>query len=220
MSAMELLLWARGPGFTIAVFVFLFGVALRLLEMWGLGRRQDFAPPRPAGERHGGWRTVLARSVPRQGMFRMSPVTYVGGYIFHIGLFVAIFLLPAHIELFRNVFGFGWPALPTTLVDIVTVVTVMTLIVMLVHRLMDPPKRFLSTTGDYVSWALTVAPMATGYLAFHHAALPYTTMLAVHILSAELLLMALPFTKLAHTFTLFFARWYNGATYGRRGVAS
>ena len=50
--------------------------------------------------------------------------------------------------------------------------------------------------------------------------LPYTQMLAVHILSVELLLIVLPFTKLIHMFTLFLSRWYNGAMAGRKGVAS
>jgi hypothetical protein len=36
----------------------------------------------------------------------------------------------------------------------------------------------------------------------------------------ELLLVVLPFTKLIHTFTVFFSRWYNGAIAGRKGVAS
>jgi nitrate reductase gamma subunit len=47
-----------------------------------------------------------------------------------------------------------------------------------------------------------------------------STMLGIHILSVELLMVMLPFTKLMHTFTLFMARWYNGAISGYRGVQS
>ena len=36
----------------------------------------------------------------------------------------------------------------------------------------------------------------------------------------ELLMVLFPFTKLSHAFTLFIARWYNGAISGYRGVAS
>jgi nitrate reductase gamma subunit len=59
----------------------------------------------------------------------------------------------------------------------------------------------------------------TGYLAVKHLLLPYTTMLAIHILSVELFLVMLPFTKLIHTFTVFVSRWYNGDISGRKGVA-
>jgi nitrate reductase gamma subunit len=51
-------------------------------------------------------------------------------------------------------------------------------------------------------------------------AFPYQTMLGLHILSVEILLILFPFTKLMHFFTLFIARWYNGAAFGRRGVQS
>jgi nitrate reductase gamma subunit len=36
----------------------------------------------------------------------------------------------------------------------------------------------------------------------------------------ELLMVVFPFTKLMHVFTILFARWYNGAMAGRRGVKS
>jgi len=43
-------------------------------------------------------------------------------------------------------------------------------------------------------------------------------MLIVHIISLELLLIAIPFTKLVHMFTTFSARWYNGAISGFKGI--
>jgi nitrate reductase gamma subunit len=48
--------------------------------------------------------------------------------------------------------------------------------------------------------------------------LGYQQMLIVHIATVELLLIAIPFTKLAHMFTTFSARWYNGAISGFKGV--
>jgi nitrate reductase gamma subunit len=45
-------------------------------------------------------------------------------------------------------------------------------------------------------------------------------MLALHVLSAEALMALLPFTTLVHALTLFFARWYNGDAFARKGVAS
>src|SRR5690606_38983087 len=128
-------------------------------------------------------------------------------------------LLP-HIKLIHSLTGLSWPALPTSLVDLVTVLTLIALLVVLVHRLMDPVKRLLSGFGDYLAWAVTFLPLLTGYMAYHHLMLDYTLLLALHILSAELLLVVFPFTKLTHTFTLFIARWYNGDIAARKGVAS
>jgi nitrate reductase gamma subunit len=55
-------------------------------------------------------------------------------------------------------------------------------------------------------------------MAVQHLLLPYTTMLALHILSVEVLLVVLPFTKLFHAFTVFGSRWFNGAVNGHKGV--
>jgi nitrate reductase gamma subunit len=100
------------------------------------------------------------------------------------------------------------------------VITLLTLILVLINRLRHPVQRMLSTYEDYLTWTLTFLPLLTGYMAFHHMLLPYNTMLAVHILSVEALMVAIPFTRLSHMVTLFFARWYNGAISGRKGVQS
>lgn len=217
MSSLDFLLWVRGPGFELAVVVFLLGVVFRIMQILMMGRAENLAVPK-GDERRSGMRTILTRSWPVEGMFKRSPTTYIAGYAFHLGLFVTILLFVPHIELIRAVFGIGWPGLPTPMVDAVTVVTMVSLIVLLISRLGHPVRRFLSTRSDYLDWTLTFLPVLTGYMAFHHMLLPYTTMLAIHIATVELLMVVIPFTKLSHTFTLFIARWYNGAMAGRKGV--
>ena len=120
----------------------------------------------------------------------------------------------------RDITRLGWPPLPSPLVDALTVASILALFVLLAHRLTNPVKKILTTSGDYLAWGLTLLPLLTGYLAYHHLLLEYTLMLAVHILSVEALLILLPFTKLFHTFSVFISRWYNGDIFGRKGVAS
>jgi nitrate reductase gamma subunit len=122
--------------------------------------------------------------------------------------------------LFRELTGFGWPGLPSPVVDMASLVALFALIALLVHRLIDPVKKLLSTFEDYLVWILSFLPLLTGYLAYHHLLLSYPNMLAWHILSVELLMVCLPFTKLNHILTTFIARWYNGAIAGRKGVQS
>lgn len=88
------------------------------------------------------------------------------------------------------------------------------------HRLTNPVLKILTDHGDWLAWILTFLPVLTGYITTHHLVDPYPTALALHILSVEALLVLFPFTKLMHAFTLFAARWYNGAMNGRRGVES
>ncbi len=153
---------------------------------------------------------MFRRSLPPPGMFKRSPVSYIGGYIFHIGLAIVVFLFAPHIKLIESLTGLSWPGLPSQFIDAAAVVTLAAMLLVLVDRINKPVKRFLSTFEDYFTWALTFLPVLTGYLAAKHLLLPYTTMLALHILSVELLLIFLPFTKLFHVFTLFGSRWYNG----------
>jgi nitrate reductase gamma subunit len=47
-----------------------------------------------------------------------------------------------------------------------------------------------------------------------------TLMMALHILSAEMLMIAFPFTKLMHAVTFITSRYYNGAIQGRKGAES
>ncbi len=219
MNHLDLLTFARGSALNWALIIFVAGVALRLFEIFGLGRKADLARPRTDSP-GSGWRTIVTRSLPPEGMLKREPVTYIGGFVFHIGLFVAIFFFAPHIEFFRSMTGLGWPSLSSALVDASVVAAIVALAVLLAHRLNHPVKRLLSTFGDYLAWTLALLPLLTGYMAYHHLMLEYTLMLAMHLFSVELLLALLPFTKLFHTFSVFISRWYNGDIFGRKGVAS
>lgn len=219
MTQLELLTWARGTGLAWALALCAAGIVLRLAEILSLGRSVDLAPARTRSP-GSGWRTVFARSLPPPGMFRREPVSYIAGYLFHLGLLLTLLLSAAHIELFRALWGFGWPALPVPLVDAMTLTAIASLLVLLVQRLSHPVKRFLSGFPDYLAWAVTLLPLFTGYLASHHLLLDYPLMLAAHLLSVELLLVLLPFTKLFHGVSVFISRWYNGDAFARKGVAS
>lgn len=218
MNEMQFLTWVRGQGLDIAVSIFLLGVLWRLIEIYSLGRKKDLSAPRNVAGASG-WNTIVRRSVPPEGLFRKSPVTYLGGYVFHIGLAIVVFLFAPHIKFIESMVGISWPGLPSQFVDLVAVVTIAAMVVVLFDRINKPVKRYLSTFGDWFTWTLTFLPVLTGWMAVQHLLLPYTTMLALHILSVELLLVFLPFTKLFHAFTVFGSRWYNGAVNGHKGVA-
>ena len=219
MSEIELLNWVRGPGFQIAVIIFVAGVIIRILEILLLGRKANLAEAK-GSEMSGGLKTMLTRSVPDKGTFKRSTFTIVSGYIFHLGLFVTIFLFAPHILMFKEVSGLSWPSLPTPIVDAVTIVTIITLLAVLAHRMQNKVLRFLTNHADILVWLVTILPLITGYIAFHRIGTTAPSLLAIHILSVELLLVIFPFTKLMHAFTLFIARWYNGAISGYRGVQS
>jgi nitrate reductase gamma subunit len=219
ITPMEFLLWTKVPMLQVAVAIFAVGLLIRLTEIFVLGRARNYAEPR-GGELVPGLRTVYRRFNPDPGTFKRAPFDVVVGTIWHIGLIVALLLFIPHVELIQATFGIAWPSLPNPVVDAITAITLLGLIAALVHRLTHPVKRFLSTAEDYLIWGVTFLVMLTGYLSYHRLINPYPLALGIHILSAEIFLIVLPFTKLTHIFTAFVARWYNGATFGRKGIQS
>ena len=219
MTETELLMWARGPALQVATVIFLLGILVRILEILVLGRKANLAEARGSAVA-GGLRTIVTRSFPDRGTLRRSTFNVVAGYVFHTGFFVVLLLFAPHILLFREVLGFGWPSIPTQIIDATTIVTIIALLAVLVHRVQHKVMRFLSRFQDYLVWFVTILPLVTGYFAFHRIGLTPPTLIAIHILSVELLMVVFPFTKLMHAFTLFMARYYNGAIAGYRGVNS
>jgi nitrate reductase gamma subunit len=218
MIQQELLDFVRGTGLQISVAVFMFGLVYRVLHIILLGRRPNFAVPR-GSEWSEGLRTVWHRSF---SSVRLSPRGYfiiAAGYVFHIGFLVTFLFFSQHIEMLHEAVGLHWPALPPGLITISAILAIAAMIALLLHRLIDPVKRMISDFQDYLTWALTILPLLTGLMVGQSIGLDYQIKLIMHIASVELLLILVPFTKLAHMVTAFSARWYNGAAAGYKGVS-
>jgi nitrate reductase gamma subunit len=216
---MQFLLWTKGPMFDWAIAIFALGLLARILEIMVLGRKPNYAEAR-GSEWGPGFKTIWTRSFADPGTFKRAGFDVLVGWIWHIGFIVVLFLFIPHIELIESVLGLSWPGLPNPIVDAVSAVTIVGMVAALIHRMRDPVKRHISMKEDYLVWAVTFLPVLTGYIAYHRLIDPYPLALGLHILSVEIFLIVLPFTKLTHIFTAFIARWYNGAIFGRKGVES
>jgi nitrate reductase gamma subunit len=218
MTGPDFLLWVRGPALAGASAVFLFGMTLRLIEVLSLGRKAELAEKRDSGFPHG-IRTIFQRFLPIDAATaRRSLLLVVAGYVFHVGLLAAIFLLAPHIQTFQAVTGLSWPSAPTPVVDFLVVLAMGAMLVLLWRRVVDPVARYLSDFEDYVVWLASFLPLLTGYMSYHHLLLPYHWMLGIHILTVEALLVLFPFTKLTHAVTFMLARYYTGYRAGEKGV--
>jgi nitrate reductase gamma subunit len=226
---MDLLTFARGPGMQWAVTIFVIGVLWRLVGILLLRGRRDLSAPRTKSSWKG-LRLLALRSWPRKEFLGGTAFGEIMGYTFHVGFFVALFFFLPHVLYFEDiakgligvnfqrVFGFAWPYLPGGIVYFFSAVSLAALVAVLIHRIADPVKRMLSNFDDYFSWLVTIAPIVTGMLAYSHFGAPYPTLLALHLLSVEVLLLWFPFGKLMHAFTIFLARGTQGVTFERKGA--
>jgi nitrate reductase gamma subunit len=219
MTETELLTWLRGPGFTIALSVFIGGLLFRVVQNLVVGRSRELAAAKGSRMKHG-LVTIWRRSFFHPFMTHRGYFTLIAGYIFHLGFLITLLLLSQHIVMFKNVLGFGWPALPPTVIDITALLSIAALFAILIHRIMDPVLKQISDYQDYLAWFLTLFPLATGFLVMNPVGIAYKWILAMHILSAEVLLIGIPFTKLSHMLSIFISRWYNGAIAGYKGIQS
>jgi nitrate reductase gamma subunit len=83
----------------------------------------------------------------------------------------------------------------------------------LYRRLSAPVVKNVTDSSDYILLAITVLPFITGFIAYHQL-FAYKTMLIIHILAGEAMLIAIPFTRLSHMLFFAFTRTYYGSESG------
>jgi nitrate reductase gamma subunit len=135
-------------------------------------------------------------------------VLSVMSFGFHLGVVLVPPLLAEHVVRWEGLLGVGLPTLAPVVAEVLTVATIVCGVGLLLYRAVIPRARALSTAGDFGLLLLVLAPFASGFLAAHPRLdpLPWQAMLLVHALSADLLFLVVPFTKLAHVVLIPFDR--------------
>jgi len=190
---------ARGPLFALSFLIMVLGLARHvLLQVHGLVTRKGYRL------RQAPWRKIAANTLswalPIRHLDRDTIVMTLASFLFHVGAVVVPVFLAAHVVLWEGLLGVSLPALGEGLADVLTVLTIVCIPVLFVYRLATPRARALSRPSDYLILILVLMPFGSGFLASHPALnpLPWGWMMLLHLLSAELLLLITPFTKLAH----------------------
>lgn len=217
---MELLEFARGPAIQFAISVFVFGIVFRIVSLFMMFRTRDSSVG-SQGEKPlavAAFREIIRRFWPQSAYTQRTMFALLNGYLMHLGLALVVFFLLPHILFFKDLLGLSWPSLPNNLLFGVAVVTVVSMVAALIMRFANPAQRIISTFDDYFSWLVTFLPLVTGLMASSHLGARYETLLALHILSVALLLIWLPFGKLAHFFLVFVTRAQTGAHLSHRGA--
>ena len=149
--------------------------------------------------------------------WRTHPVMTLMAFTFHIGVVVTPIFLLAHNMILKERWGFSLWTLSETVADGLTIAVMVSAVFLVLRRIALPEVRILTTAYDYLLIAITVAPFATGFVASHHTG-HYEFWLILHILCGELVLIAVPFTKLCHLVLFFCSRIQLGMDYGiKRG---
>lgn len=223
---MTLLEFARGPALVGSVVVLVLGVAWRLYVIFSRPVPVDFSEPRSTAVVAGAARAVVSRIWPHRAFRNRSLTATLNAYGYHVGLAVVVFGFAPHIGFLSRYTGLAWPPVPGWVFVGGVGFVFIGMLYALVARMTSPVLRQLSTFDDYASWFVTLLPMLTGMalptlpLESTYPAVPlYPVPVAVHLLSVELLLVWLPFSKLSHAFLVFASRAVTGAAFARKGAA-
>lgn len=223
---MSLLEFARGPGLAIALAVFSLGIAWRLYRIYRRPAAVDLSEPRSDRPALGALHGIVRRMWHPATLRRRSLAATLNGYAYHLGLAIVFFGFVPHIAFVERLTGLAWPAVPGPVFVAGVALTFVGLLSALLARLTSPVLRLISSWDDYASWAITMLPMVTGMAALAQPLdLPYAPIpdrplvVALHLISLELLLAWLPFGKLSHAFLVFISRATTGAAFARKAVA-
>ena len=205
--------FVSGPLAWFAFIVFIGGCLYRLVSLLVLVHRKE-----PFIYSYMSWkyslRSILRWSTPfaTENMRRHPGLTIVT-FAFHICLLITPLFLLAHIILIEEAWNLSWWSLPDGLADAMTLIVIAGCIFFLVRRLMNPEVQYVTTASDFVLLAIIAAPFVTGFLAYYQW-FGYKFFVIIHILAGEIMLVAIPFTRLSHMITAPLTRAYMGSEFG------
>lgn len=199
--------FAKGPLFALAFLTMVLGLArVVVIQAYSLarskGRRLQNAPWRKMLAETASWATPVGHLIPGTRIFS------VVSYLSHVGILVVPVFLAGHVVLWEELLNLHLPKIGYGLADFLTLFTSAGLLVLLSLRTFSARLHLMSRSSDYALLIAVLLPFASGYMAMHpqYNPLPWDVMMLVHLLSAELLLVLIPFTKLSHVVLFFFER--------------
>ncbi|MFO7962869.1 MAG: nitrate reductase [Desulfobacterales bacterium] len=202
-----------GPVFWLAAVVFVGGSLFRITRvLWSVHKKERFIYSYMSGTY--ALRSIFHWLIPFAATgWRQRPLFTIITFVFHICLLGLPFFVAGHIVLVEQAWGIGWRSLPPGVALYLTGAVIGCLGFFSVRRIVSRDVRYVTTWSDYAILLLVSAPFISGLLAWFQW-LNYPFWMLLHILSGEILLVAIPFTRLSHMFFFPLTRAYTGSEFG------
>lgn len=218
MNWSAILEFTRGPLFQVALLVFIAGMLYRLVRLILLGERRRHPPAgsspiQSVGKSYLKGLFILPFIPGVKNIFGPNAITFLAGGLFHLGLFVVVFLGTPHMLAWKSLVGFGWPTLPTPIVDWLAAGAIVAMLVLALNRLLNPVLRLLTGPAEWINLSAVFLPMITGYMMTHHLWFRYEVLFSLHMLTVDLMLIWIPVSRISHCFFYFFSRTIHGTEF-------
>jgi nitrate reductase gamma subunit len=206
--------FVTGPLAWVAFLVFIIGSLYRVISLIQLTRKKE-----PFIFTYMSWKYSL-RSIFHwltpfgTENWKRHPALTIVTFAFHICLFITPICLMAHVIMWEEAWSLSWWTLGDGAADVMTVIVLVGCVFFLGRRLFLPEVQFVTSGSDYLLLLVVAAPFITGFLAYHQLT-SYPVMMILHVVSGEIMLMAIPFTRLAHMLLSPLTRAYMGSEFGK-----
>ncbi len=210
---------ARGPLMWLSFIIFIFGIFYRTVQLFALTRKKEAVlctkkkVEKTVQKKHSSeeqkFKLLLAF---QNSLIGTNPIMAIVSSIFHACLFITPIFAAGHALSLYESWGFSFITLPDNLIDLLTIIFLACALFFLMRRIVIPRVKSISTPYDYLLLFITAAPFITGFYAYHQY-FDYKTVITLHILAGELMLIVMPFTKLGHMVFFFFIRILIGNEY-------
>ena len=208
-----LYIFVSGPLVWVAFILFIGGSLFRLINLIILIHRKERFIYSYMSLKYS-LRSILHWSTPfaTENMRRHPGLTIVA-FAFHICLLLTPIFLLAHVTLIDEAWNVSWWTLPEATAQILTLIVIAGCVFFLVRRLVSPEVNYVTSASDYIMLAIVAAPFVTGFLAYYQW-FEYQIFMLLHVLSGEVMLVAIPFTRLSHMLFAPLTRAYMGSEFG------
>lgn len=202
-----------GPLAWVAFILFFGGILFRLIQLLMLVSKTEkfifsYMSLKYSLRSIARWITPFATA-----NWRRHPSLTVVTFVFHLCLLITPIFLLAHVVLWDESWNLSWWALPDAVADVMTILVILCCLFFLIRRVSQAEVQFVTDWTDYFLLAIVAAPFVTGFLAYHHYAVQWMTLL--HMFSGEVMLAVIPFTRLSHMIFSPLTRAYMGSEFGK-----
>jgi len=205
----------RGQLVSIAFVIFILGLIFQFIQFFKLTKKKEWIYPplevKPEKKTAGQWVTFCLASL-NGTLWKTDPLITIVTSVFHVFLILVPLFLLGHNVLLNQSWGLSLWSLPESITDILTLVVLICVAFFLGRRLFLSRVRVITSLYDYAILLIALAPFLTGYLAYHQW-FHYDTVMTVHVLAGEVMLITIPFTKLGHMLFFFLYRFLIGNEY-------
>ena len=213
--------FVRGPMVFISVIIFIIGLIYQACRLISITKKKDkqYFTSKVAKEKNGFLQYFKKKfsfsSIRTRTILGTQPFLALLTFIFHFCIIITPIFLMGHNVLIYQSWEFSFCSFSETITDILTIIFLISALIFLARRILVSRVRAVSSLFDYILLLITIAPFLTGYLTYHQL-VNYENIITIHIITGELMLIAVGLTKLGHMIFFFFARFFIGSEYSFR----